>query len=233
MRHLSIRQKSSSAASVDWDSTQKSGTKPCVTSKETKPPPSLGRGSPPGPCSKPCSAPADPQGASASRDRLKEAAGCKCSVTPCQTCRKPNGPVAEEGEPPKANGPVDCNSASEPHHRLKPAGTTDPDPAPAPAGLGNHIGVETVKREPESSMEVCTQKSCPSAPTIWTPTGQQNHCSSPGDATSQDDKSSHLITSSAPSAGPPKGIQDPTKRETSSSTPGTDVCMCLPACLPE
>lgn len=230
MRHLSIRQKASSTSSVlsavstvEWDSAQKGGTKSCVTSKDIKTQPSLGRTSPTGPCSKPCSTPADTQGASLSRDRATELGGSKCSMTPCQTCRKPNGPLAEECQPPKANGPVDCNSASEQQHRLKPS-TSPLDPAPA-TGLGNHIGVETVKREPESTMEVCVQKGCPTAPTIWPHTGQQNHRSQPdlqSECLSRDEKPSHSITSSALSAGPPKGIQDSSKRESSSSTPGMD-----------
>uniref|UniRef100_A0A3B4WEP9 PHD finger protein 12 n=1 Tax=Seriola lalandi dorsalis TaxID=1841481 RepID=A0A3B4WEP9_SERLL len=90
---------------------------------------------------------------------------CKCSMTSCQNCRKPNGPLAEERQPPKANGPLQC--------RVKPS-TTPPDSAPASA-LVNHIGAETVKKEPESTKEACTQKICPTAPTIWPHGGQQNH----------------------------------------------------------
>uniref|UniRef100_A0A3P8QSD1 PHD finger protein 12b n=1 Tax=Astatotilapia calliptera TaxID=8154 RepID=A0A3P8QSD1_ASTCA len=84
MRHLSIKQK---ASSTEWTSS-------------------------PDPCSKACSTPSDSQGASLSKDSPSGLVLCKCTVTPCQNCRKPNGPL-ELVQPPRANGPVDCNSASD------------------------------------------------------------------------------------------------------------------------
>ncbi|KAF7645137.1 hypothetical protein LDENG_00209460, partial [Lucifuga dentata] len=213
MRHLSIKQKASSTSSGEWDSAQKGSTKSRVTSENSKTPTSLGRTSTPSPCSKPCSTPADPQGAVLSKDATAELSSCKCNMTPCQNCRKPNGPIAEEHHPPKANGPVDCNRASELQHRLK-LGTSPPEPAPA-TELVNHVGTEAVKREPESAAEVCAQK-------LW----QQNHKSQPE---LQEERLSGsvkpAITSSARSASPPKGIQDhdSSKRETSTSTPTPDI----------
>uniref|UniRef100_A0A8D3BUP1 PHD finger protein 12 n=1 Tax=Scophthalmus maximus TaxID=52904 RepID=A0A8D3BUP1_SCOMX len=130
-------------------------------------------------CSKSCSTPDDPQGASLSRDTPTELAVCKCSLTSCQNCRKPNGPLVEESRPPKANGPVDCNSSSAPCRpaelqcKMKPS-APPADSAPM-SGLVNHIGAETVKKEPESTTEACAQKTRPTAPTIWPHGGQQNH----------------------------------------------------------
>lgn len=212
MRHLSIRQKASSTAvpsSAEWVSEQNASTKSCVSSEDMKSQASLGRTSPPDPCSKPCSIPDDPQGA--------ELGVCKCITTPCQNCRKPNGPLAEECQPPKANGPVDCNSASELQHRLKPS-PTPPDSAPA-SGLVNHIGAETLKKEPESTTEACAQKICPTAPTIWSHSGQQNHRSQ---TELQKEKPTYSITSSTHPDAPPKGNQDhePTKLGSPSPAPG-------------
>uniref|UniRef100_A0A3Q4GJB6 PHD finger protein 12 n=1 Tax=Neolamprologus brichardi TaxID=32507 RepID=A0A3Q4GJB6_NEOBR len=140
MRHLSIKQK---ASSTEWTSS-------------------------PDPCSKACSTPSDSQGASLSKDSPSGLALCKCTATPCQNCRKPNGPL-ELVQPPRANGPVDCNSASdscrqaELQNRLKPGKT----PSASASGLVNHIGTETVKKEPESTVNACAQQNCPTAPTIW------------------------------------------------------------------
>ncbi|XP_044057674.1 PHD finger protein 12 isoform X2 [Siniperca chuatsi] len=236
MRHLSIKQKASSTASTlssvtssaDRVSEQKATSKSCVTSVDMKTQASLGRTSSPDPCSKPCSTPDDPQGASLSRGALAEPSVCKCSMTPCQNCRKPNGPLAEECQPPKANGPVDCKSASdsgrqaELQHRLKPS-TTPPDSAPA-YGLVNHIGAETVKKEPESTTEACAQKNCSSALMIWPHSSQQNHRSQTElqkECMSSDEKPSYSITSSARSDTPPKGKQEqgPTQLDSSSPTP--------------
>ncbi|XP_059187112.1 PHD finger protein 12 isoform X2 [Centropristis striata] len=232
MRHLSIKQKSSSTLSSvtsagEWISEQKSSNKSCVTSGDIKPQASLGRTSSPGPCSKPCSKPDDLQGASPSRDTVAEPGVCKCNTSLCQNCRKPNGPLAEECQPPKTNGPVDCNSASdlcrqaELQHRLKPS--TTPDSATA-SGLVNHIRAETVKKEPESTTETCALKKCPTALTIWPHSGQQNHRSQTElqeVCMSSDEKPSYSITSSALSDTPPKGNQehDPAKLGPSSPTP--------------
>lgn len=232
MRHLSTKQKASSTLSsvtlsAEWDSEQKASTKSCVSSEDVKTQASLGRTASPDPCSKPCSTPDDPQGASLSRDTPAELGACKCSMKPCQNCRKPNGPLAEEGQPLKANGPVDCNSAescrqTELQHRLKPS--TTPDSAAA-SGLVNHIRAESVKKEPESATEACTQKHCPAAPTIWPHSGQQNHRSQTElqECMSSDEKPSYYITSSARTDTPSKGNQehDSTKLGSSSPTPGT------------
>uniref|UniRef100_UPI0037E7BB36 PHD finger protein 12 isoform X3 n=1 Tax=Semicossyphus pulcher TaxID=241346 RepID=UPI0037E7BB36 len=212
MRHLSIKQKASSTlpsltSPAEWSSEQKASKKSCVTSEDVKTKASIGRTSSPEPCSKPCSTPAD---------ALSELGVCKCSMTPCQNCRKPNGPLAEEHRPPKANGPVDCSHSSEPcrqvelQHRLKPV-TTPSDSAPA-SGLLNHIGAETVKKEPESTTETCAQKICPTAPTIWPHGGQQNHRSQT-ELQEESSEEKPSITSSARSASPPKGNQEhgPTK----------------------
>lgn len=220
VRHLSIKQKASSAASTlssgaspaEWLSGQKS----CATSGDVKTQASLERTSSPDLCSKACTTPEAPPA-----DPLAETAVCKCSTTPCQNCRKPNGPLAEECQPPKANGPVDCNSGSDScrqadlQHRLK-ASTTLQDPAPA-AGLANHIGAETIKKEPESVPEACAQKSCPAAPTIRPQSGQHNHRSqteAQEESTSADGK--------ARSDTAPKGNreQSPAKMGSSPPAPG-------------
>uniref|UniRef100_A0A1A7W9T5 PHD finger protein 12 n=1 Tax=Iconisemion striatum TaxID=60296 RepID=A0A1A7W9T5_9TELE len=228
MRHLSIRQKADTA---EFD-----GTKTCVTSEDIKSRASLERTSSTDPCSKPCSPPEPPPGAFITRDTLAELAVCKCSMEPCQNCRRPNGPLAEL-EPSKANGPIDCKSASDPcrqaelQHRLKPS-TTPPEPAPA-SELINHIGTEAVKKEHESTPETCAQKKCPVGPTIWPLSNQQNHRSLmelQEESMSKDEKLSYAITSSSPSDAP-KGNQehDPTKMEP--SLPTSDV-KAGPALLP-
>ncbi|XP_034722560.1 PHD finger protein 12 [Etheostoma cragini] len=236
MRHLSIKQKASSTASTlssvtssaEWVSEQKASPKACVTSENMKTQASLGRTSSPDPCSKPCSTPDDPQGPLLSRGTLAVLGVCKCSKTSCQNCRKPNGPLVVECQPPKANGPVDCNNASdsckqaELQQRLKPS-TTPPDAAPS-SGLVNHIGAEMVKKEPESTSEACAKKICPTALTIWPHSSQQNHRSNTEhqeECISRDEKPSYTITSSARSDTPSKGNQehDPTKLGSSLPTP--------------
>lgn len=226
MRHLSIKQKASSAASTlssgatpaEWVSGQKASAKSCATSDDVKTQASLERTSSPDLCSKACTTPEAPPGASLSVDPLAETGVCKCSTTPCQNCRKPNGPLAEECQPPKANGPVDCNSGSDScgqadlQHRLK-ASTTVQDLAPA-AGLANHIGAETIKKEPESVTEASAQKSCSTAPTIWPQSGQQNHRSQTEvqeESTSGDGK--------ARSDTAPKGNQEQSSVKMGSSPP--------------
>uniref|UniRef100_A0A1A8CTI5 PHD finger protein 12 n=1 Tax=Nothobranchius kadleci TaxID=1051664 RepID=A0A1A8CTI5_NOTKA len=210
MRHLSIRQKAASSAECD-------GAKARVAPEDLNTRASLERTSSTDPCSKPES----PPGAFISRDTLAGLAGCKCSMDPCQNCRRPNGPLAEL-EPSKANGPIDCKSASDPcrqgglQRTLKPS-TTPPDPAPALKPV-NHIGSEAVKKEPET----CAQNSCP---TVWPLSSQQNHrgpAELQEESVSRDEKLSYSITSSSHSDAP-KGSQehDPTKMEPSLPTSGT------------
>uniref|UniRef100_A0A671WY61 PHD finger protein 12 n=1 Tax=Sparus aurata TaxID=8175 RepID=A0A671WY61_SPAAU len=204
MRHLSVKHKASS--------TESSLTKSRLTPDDMKTQASLERTSSPDPCSKPCSAPDDPLRAPFSVDPLAELGVCKCSMIPCLKCRKPNGPLAEECQPSKANGPVDCNSApdscrqAELQHRLRPS-----TPSAPVSGLVNHIGVETVKKEPEGSTEACAQKNCPIASKIWPHSGQQNHRSQTQlqeESMSSDEKPSYSITSHAHSYTPSKGTQE-------------------------
>ncbi|MEQ2159676.1 hypothetical protein GOODEAATRI_025489 [Goodea atripinnis] len=164
------------------------------------------------PCSKFCIMPDHPQEAYISRDTLTELGVCKCSMGPCPKCRKPNGPLAEL-QPPKANGPLDCKSASDPcrqpdlQHRLKTNATSSSDSA-IPSGLMNHIGTETVKRDPESTTEAFAQHNCPTAPTVWPYNSQQNHRGQmelQEYCLSIDDNPPSSFTSSSLSEVPPKG----------------------------
>lgn len=224
MQHLCIKQK---ALSTEWESERKASTKTCETSEDKKIQASLGRTSP-DTCSKPSSTPDDPQGGNLSRENPAELGVYKCSTTPCQNCRKSIEPLAEECQPPKANGPVVCNSASdcyrqaELQHRLKPS-TTPPDSAPT-SGLVNHINTETVKKEPESTTGACTEKNCPTAPTIWPHSSQQNHKDEMElqECMSSDEKPSYSITSSAHSDTPsPKDSQELDSTRLGSSSPPT------------
>lgn len=229
MRHLSIKQRASStAASTQWDFEHKASVKSSGTSEDVKTRATLERTSSPDPCSKPCSIPKDSQGTSLSRDSPSEPGVCKCNTTPCQNCRKSNGPL-ELAQPPRANGPVDCNSTSDPcrqaelQNRLKP-GITPSDSASA-SGLVNHLGTEMVKKEPESTVNACAQKNRPAAPTIWTHGGPQNHRSQTQlqeEGVSSEEKPSLSITSSSLSEAPSKGSQehDSVKLGSSSPAPG-------------
>ncbi|KAM3615973.1 uncharacterized protein V6R79_010454 [Siganus canaliculatus] len=222
MRHLSVRQKDSSTASPvtsvkasgEWVHEQKASANSCLTSEDIKTQDSSERTIaplPPDPSSKSRSTPDNALGSSFPVDPLAELGDCKCSVTPCQSCRKPNGPLTEECQPPKANGPVDCNSASdscrqaELQHRLKPSAAL-PDAA---SGQVNHIRAEMVKKEHESTAEACVQKNCPAAPTIWHHSGQQNHTSQTElqeSGVGAEEKPSYSITSHTHSDHtPPKG----------------------------
>ncbi|KAM8904671.1 PHD finger protein 12 [Spinachia spinachia] len=230
MRHLSIKQKaissrtalSSATASEDWGSEQKNTAKSRATSEGMKT--FFERTSSLDLCSKPRTTSNDPQDASLSRDMLAELGVCKCNASPCQNCRKPNGPLAEECQPPKANGPVDYNRPSdscrqtELQYRLKP--TTTPQVAALASGLVNHIAAETVKREPESSTVSRTQQNCPSALTILLHSGQQNHTSQAElqrEFTGINEKPTNSITSSTHSDPVTKG--NPTNLGSASPTP--------------
>lgn len=206
MRHLSIKQKAVSAASTA-PSADVDRKKPCATSEDIKTLASLERTSSSEPCFKPCPSPENPQGACISRDPPAELGVCKCRLEPCQNCRKPNGPVAEP-QPTKTNGPVDCKGPSDPcrqaelQHRLKS------DSAPTPE-LPNHIGTKTVKKDPESTTEACAQNNCPTGPTIWPPSSQQNHqMELQEERTSREEKPSLSITSRSLSDSTAKGPQD-------------------------
>ncbi|XP_030254426.1 PHD finger protein 12 isoform X2 [Sparus aurata] len=235
MRHLSVKHKASSTESslssltspAEWISGQTDSTKSRLTPDDMKTQASLERTSSPDPCSKPCSAPDDPLRAPFSVDPLAELGVCKCSMIPCLKCRKPNGPLAEECQPSKANGPVDCNSApdscrqAELQHRLRPS-----TPSAPVSGLVNHIGVETVKKEPEGSTEACAQKNCPIASKIWPHSGQQNHRSQTQlqeESMSSDEKPSYSITSHAHSYTPSKGTQEHSPAKLGLSSPTPDI----------
>lgn len=194
MRHLSVQQ-SSSTPPEDWVSELKAAAKTCATPDDVKP-----QDSSPEPASKGCTTPEAHRGASLSATP----SACECSATACHNCRKPNGPVAEERPPLKANGPVDCSSGSDPcreaelQHRLKPED--------AASELLNHVGTEDVKTEPESVVtEDCIQKISPAAPTIWVHRAQQNH-----------------QNQEAASEAPPTGQKDqsPNKPGSKSASPG-------------
>ncbi|KAM4628207.1 PHD finger protein 12 [Polymixia lowei] len=234
MRHISIKKKASpptstSVSSVEWDSEKKADVKSCLTSEVVKTVASSERTPSPGPCSKPSSIPDDPHGVTVPTADLDS---CKCIMTPCKNCRKPNGPIAEVWQPPKANGPLDYNIASDSYGqtelqiRLKPK-TTPQHSASNPAstvspGLANHIGGDIVKRESESTVEVCDQKDYPTPPTISSNVGQQNHRTQAElqtpECMSRDEKFSST-TSSAHTATPPKVIQDLATAKLGSSSP--------------
>uniref|UniRef100_A0A3B3TY41 PHD finger protein 12 n=1 Tax=Poecilia latipinna TaxID=48699 RepID=A0A3B3TY41_9TELE len=149
MRHLSISQKVRSATPTDLPP-ECERKRTCVTSEEMKSQVAEGRTSPE-PCSKPCGAPEHPQEAHIARDASAELGG--------------------------SNGPLDCNSASDtcrppdPQHRLKTR-TTSPLDSAVPSGLMNHIGTDTVKKDPESTTEACAQNN---RPLVWPQSSQQNH----------------------------------------------------------
>uniref|UniRef100_A0A3Q3B7N1 PHD finger protein 12 n=1 Tax=Kryptolebias marmoratus TaxID=37003 RepID=A0A3Q3B7N1_KRYMA len=226
MRHLSIKQKVGSAAST-VSSAELDSKKTCVTSEDIKTKASLRRTTSSDPCFKSCGLPENPEGTFISRDPPAELGVCKCSMKPCQNCRKPNGPLAEL-QPSKANGPVDCKSASdscrqaELQHRLKPCPTPS-DSAPMPK-LPNHIGTKMVKKDPESTTEGYVQKNCPTGPTIWPPSTQQNHRSQTElqvECMSRDEKPSFSITSSSTSDSAAKGTQDQDSAKLEPSLPTT------------
>uniref|UniRef100_A0A7N8WXB2 PHD finger protein 12 n=1 Tax=Mastacembelus armatus TaxID=205130 RepID=A0A7N8WXB2_9TELE len=233
MRHLSITQNASST----WESEQRAGTKTSVRSEDVKIQASLGRTSSPDTCSKPCSKPDDPQGASFSRDTQAELGVYKCNMTPCQNCRIPSGFLAEECQLVKANGTVVCNSTqdscrqAELQHSVK-SSTSPIDSCPT-SGLVNHIGVETVKKEPESTTEACAEESCPNDKTIWPHGSQQNHRTQielQEECMTSDEKPSYSVTSSVYSDTPHKGNQehDSAKLGISSPSPVCNLDVLLP-----
>ncbi|KAM8853303.1 PHD finger protein 12 [Synchiropus picturatus] len=138
MRHLSTKPKAPALLSTaEWNTL-------CTTLEDVKPPTCLERTSTP----KPCSDSNDFEGDS-----------CQCSTKPCHNCRKPNGPVADETQALKANGPVDFNNATEPcRQRLTPLESV------TLSEMANHVDAGIVKEEPLSTMETCTQKLFPSTP---------------------------------------------------------------------
>ncbi|XP_019717142.1 PHD finger protein 12 [Hippocampus comes] len=179
MRHLSTKQNiSSKPPSAQLDSDNKDRCKSCTASEDVRSHPSLQRTSP-GPYSNLCSTTDDPEGSAPTRDTLAQQVVSKSSIPPCQNCSKPNGPLTEECHPSKTNGPLECNSESQyyvqeiPQHRLKPCTATH-DSAAA-SDLVNHIGTETLKKEPESTTEACTPKYRPVSTTTCSQSNQQNH----------------------------------------------------------
>ncbi|CAB1416203.1 unnamed protein product [Pleuronectes platessa] len=93
-------------------------------------------------------------------------------------------------------------------------------------GLVNHIGAETVKKEPESTTVTCAQKNCPPAPTIWPHSSQQNHRNQTAlleACMSSKEKPSHSITSSARTDTPLKVNQEHGSTKLGSSSPTPDV----------
>lgn len=226
MRHLSINQKVRSATSSEFPAEFES-KKTCVASEEMKTQGAEERTSP-APSSKSCGIPEHTQVAHISRDTPGELGVCKCSMAPCPKCRKPNGPLAEL-QPPKSNGPLDCKSASDPcrqpdlQHRLK---TTTSSDLPLPSGLMNHIGTETVKKDPESTTEACAQKNCPTGPTVCPLNSQQNHRSQmelQEFCLSSDEKPPPSITSSSLSDAPPKGSYKQNSTKQGPLSPPPDV----------
>ncbi|XP_077421843.1 PHD finger protein 12 isoform X2 [Vanacampus margaritifer] len=177
MRHLSTKQNTSSSPLSPHVSDNKDSCKLC-TLEDVRSQLSSQRTSP-GPYSKLCSTPDDPEESSSTRDTLAQQAGSLCSMPPCQNCSKHNGPLPEECNPSKANGPLDCNSESQhcvqefPQHRLKPC--TDNLDSAAASNLVNHIETETLKKEPESTTEACTPKHHPVSTTTCPHSNQKNH----------------------------------------------------------
>ncbi|XP_061682589.1 PHD finger protein 12 [Syngnathoides biaculeatus] len=177
IRHLSTKQNNSSMPSAQVDSNNKEGCKSCTSSEDVKMQHSFQRTSSPGPYSKICSKSDDPQGCSSTQGTLAQQVASKCSMQPCQNCRKHYGPSPDKCHPSKANGPLDCNSELQycvqafPQHRLKPCTDT---PDSAAVVLVNHIGTETLKKEPESNTEACTPKNSVST-TKGSQSNQQYH----------------------------------------------------------
>lgn len=223
MRHLCIKQK---ALSTEWEYEQKTNSKTFETSEDKKTQAYIGRTSP-GICSKLSSTPDDPQISTLSRDNPAEVDVSKCSMTPCQNCIKSSGPH-EGSQPSKANVSVVCNSdtdccrQADLPHRVKP--TTTPLDSPPTSTLVNHINTETVKKEPESSTGTCTERNCPTAPTIRPHHSQQNHKDKmeiQEEGMSSDEKPSYSVTSSAQSDTPSSKCQE----QGSSSPPAKGTCL--------
>ncbi|XP_056139226.1 PHD finger protein 12 [Lampris incognitus] len=252
MRHLSIKQKASSSSpastpvssSMEWDPRQKAYIKSCVPSEDTKPLASQ-RTLSPGPCTKPCGSPDDALRATVPKGPMVELDSCNCIMIPCKNCRKFNGPLAVESQqPPKANGPVDCNSASDSCRqtefqlRLK-SDITHQESVSTPASvtslkLVNHIDGDIVKRESGNNIEVCSHKDCTTLPVMCSDTKQQKHTTQlklQTECIGSEAKLSDSITSSAHPITPSEVIQDHgiTKLESSTTIAGlssTDLKAC-------
>lgn len=199
MRHLSVKQNSPTLPE-DWVSELKVGAKTCATPDDVKPQDSSESNSSPEPASKACTTPGAPRGASLSAAPT----ACNCSAAACQNCRKPNGPVAEERPPLKANGPVDCHSGLEPRREAELP--LRPKPGDAASELLNHVAAENIKKEPESVVtEDSAQKSSPAAPTRWVHSVQQNHqnqeAGSEAAPTGAKDQSPNKVGPTAPPPG--------------------------------
>ncbi|XP_049581006.1 PHD finger protein 12 isoform X2 [Syngnathus scovelli] len=223
MRHLSTKQNTSSKPpSAQLDSDDKDVCKSCTVPEDVRRKPSLQRTSSPGPCSKICSTSDDPDGPSLTRDTLSQQVGSKCNMPPCQSCTKHNGPLPEECHPSIANGPLDCNSESQycvqevQQHRLKPCTDTLESAA---CDLVNHIGTETLKKEPESATEARSPKHHPVSTIMCSQSNTQNHRPQAElqiESMSNNIKPSDTITSQE---------QCPNNAESPSSNPGIELGM--------
>ncbi|XP_061829187.1 PHD finger protein 12 isoform X1 [Nerophis lumbriciformis] len=210
MRHLSTKQKTSStlltiSPPAQLDSDMKDICKSCKIPENVKSQPFSER-TYSSDC-KSCSAPDNHQETSPARDTLVQQFACKCRLPQCQNCRKHNGPLHEKIHPPKVNGPVDCKTECCIQGELKPDTATASDPV-------NHIGPQTLKKEPNSTKEACT-------PAQWSHRNQQNHRTQE-ECISSGEKLSDAISISARSETLPKDNQEE-HPNTALSSPTPDI----------